>query len=238
VLLSLLSGKVVVYVLPLLAPLALLLALALRDAALPWARMWIAAGLLFLALAAVAAMAMRLLPPELASSVSVDGKLPGAEEVAAGFAVCGLALLLLRRRDARQVLMALALLTAMWALPAGVSLSPALDIIMSPRPQALILKEYAAKGFKPVSVDIYSGIYSYYFGGPIEEISSTAALRDELAAHDVVFAIKKRKWDSWADKPAEGLERVALQWLAGQDYYIVTRSGWPCNGWPGRTTTL
>ena len=38
----------------------------------------------------------------------------------------------------------------------------------------------------------------------------------------MVFAIKKRKWDSWADKPAQGLERVALQWLAGQDYYIVT----------------
>jgi len=222
VLLSLLSGKVVVYVLPLLAPLALLLALSLRDAALPWSRMWIAAGLMFLALAAVAAMATRLLPPELAAPVSVDGKLPGADEVAAGFAVCGLALLLLRRRDARQILMALALLTAMWALPAGVTLSPALDIIMSPRPQALILKEYAAKGYKPVSVDIYSGIYSYYFGGPIEEISSTTALKDELAAHDMVFAIKKRKWDSWADKPAQGLERVALQWLAGQDYYIVT----------------
>ncbi|OIO04348.1 MAG: hypothetical protein AUJ49_03055 [Desulfovibrionaceae bacterium CG1_02_65_16] len=222
VLLSLLSGKVVVYVLPLLAPLALLLALGLREAALPWRRMWIAAGALFVALGAAIYSATRFLPQQLAGSVCVDGQLPGAQEVAAGFACCGLALLLLRRRDARQILVALAMLTAMWALPAGVTLSPALDIIMSPRPQALILKEYAQKGFKPISVDIYSGIYSYYFGGPIEELSSLDALTGELTKGDVVFAIKKRKWDSWRNRPEAGLERVALQWLAGQDYYIVT----------------
>lgn len=222
VLLSLLSGKVVVYVLPLLAPLALLLALGLRNRpALPWRRMWIVAGVLFVGLAAAVYAATSFLPRELLSGVTVDGKLPGGEQVAMGFAGCGLALLLLRRRDAREVLAALAMLTAMWTLPAGLSLSPALDIIMSPRPQALILKEFAQKGYKPISVDIYSGIYSYYYGGPIEEISSLDALNEELTKNDVIFAIKKRKWDSWTNRPQIGLERVALQWLAGQDYYIV-----------------
>ncbi len=221
ILLSLLSGKVVVYVLPLLAPLALLLALGLRQSALPWRRLWILAGVLFVGLAAAAYSATRFLPPQLASSICIDGKLPGADQAAFGFAGCGLALLLLRRRDAREILTALAMLTAMWTLPAGLSVSPALDILMSPRPQALILKEFAQKGYKPISVDIYSGIYSYYFGGPIEEISSLDALTKELGKGDVVFAIKKRKWDSWTNRPQVGLERVALQWLAGQDYYIV-----------------
>ena len=58
-------------------------------------------------------------------------------------------------------------------------------------------------------------------GHAMEEISSLDALTDELAKGDVIFAIKKRKWDSWKNRPQTGLERVALQWLAGQDYYIV-----------------
>ncbi len=213
-LLSLLSGKVVVYILPQLAPLALLLALALADdqAPRPWQRLWTASGLLFLALAALTTQAERFLP--------VPIPLPGLWAVAGGFAACGLGLLLLRRQNARRVLPALALLTALWVQPASQSVAPALDAIMSPKPQADALKAYAAKGALPVAHDIYQGIYSYYLGGVVRETASFDVLEQLLAEQDVVLAIKKKHWDKWATRPGH-LVIVLEQWLAGQPYYVA-----------------
>jgi len=91
---------------------------------------------------------------------------------------------------------------------------------MSPKPQALVLKACAADGYTPVSVDIYSGIYSYYFGGPIREIASLDILDQELTARDTVLVIKKKKWDAWTARPA-GVVKIYEQWLAGQPYYVA-----------------
>ena len=217
-LLSLLSGKVVVYILPQLPPLALLLALALLDGAAPrpWRRLWTAAGLLFLALAGLTTQAGRFLPVPL----SETGGLPGTWAVAGGFAACGLGLLVLRGQDARRVLPALALLTALWVQPAAQVLSPRLDAIMSPKPQADVLKAYAAKGYLPVAHDIYQGIYSYYIGGVVRETAGFNILDQLVAGQDVVLAIKKKHWAAWSTRPRH-LEIVLEQWLAGQPYYVV-----------------
>jgi 4-amino-4-deoxy-L-arabinose transferase-like glycosyltransferase len=215
-LLSLLSGKVVVYLLPQLPPLALLLALGLLDQRLPWRRLWVAAALLFFVFAAVATQGERFLPVPL----SAEGGLPGALMVAAGFAACGLGLLVLRKQDSRHVLLALSLLTAAWVQPACRTLAPALDIIMSPKPQAMLLKIYKDLGYTPVAHDIYQGIYSYYLGGPILESANFEALDKFVAEQDVVLVIKKKKWDIWTTRPAHVL-KIYEQWLAGQPYYVA-----------------
>ena len=214
VLLSLLSGKVVVYILPQLAPLALLLALALLGdgAPRPWQRLWTAAGLLFLALAAATTQLERFLPAPL--------ELSGTWAVAGGFAACGLGLLLLRRQNARRVLPVLAVLTSLWVQPASQTLAPALDAIMSPKPQADALKAYAERGYLPVSHDIYQGIYSYYFGGVVRETAGFNILDQLVAQQDVVLAIKKKKWDTWDTRPRQ-MTIVLTQWLAGQPYYVA-----------------
>lgn len=221
-LLSLLSGKVVVYILPQLSPLALLLALALLEdeTPRPWQRLWTASGLLFLLLAAVTTQAERFLPVPMA--------LPGIWAVAGGFATCGLGLLLLRRQDARRVLPALALMTALWVQPACQTLAPQLDAIMSPKPQADVLKAYAAEGYLPVAHDIYQGIYSYYLGGVVRETASFDVLEQLLADQDVVLAIKKKHWAAWTTRPRH-LTIVLEQWLAGQPYYVAVsrRDGSP-----------
>lgn len=232
-LLSLLSGKVVVYILPQLAPLALLMAWALLDddqaSNYKWSRLWTLAGLLFLALAAVATQAERFLPAAntltesaLTGSgvINTPSPLPGVWPVAACFALLGAALLLLRKQNARRVLPALALLVTLWIQPAGLLLAPALDPIMSPKPQAMALKEYTAQGYLPVAHDIYQGIYSYYLGGVVTETNSYEALEKLLAEQNVVLAIKKKKWDAWESRPA-GLRIVLTQWLAGTAYHIV-----------------
>lgn len=216
VLLSLLSGKVVIYLLPQLMPLALLLALALQNSRLAWPRLWVAAALLFFALAGAASQAERFLP----APISPEGGLPGAYAVAGGFAACGLGLLLLCRQNTRHVLLALALLTAAWVQPAARVLSPSLDIIMSPKPQAMLLKSYAAQGYTPVAHDIYQGIYSYYLGGVIRETPAFDQLNELVATQDVVLVIKKKKWDIWAERP-EHMILVFEQWMAGQPYYVA-----------------
>ncbi len=236
-LLSLLSGKVVVYILPQLAPLALLMAWALledlqdddRPSNYQWSRLWTLAGLLFLALAAVTTQAERFLPAAntLTGSaltgfgvISTPSPLSGVWPVAACFALLGAALLLLRKQNARRVLPALALLVTLWIQPAGLLLAPALDPIMSPKPQAMALKEYTAQGYLPVAHDIYQGIYSYYLGGVVTETNSYEALEKLLAEQNVVLAIKKKKWDAWESRPA-GLRIVLTQWLAGTTYHIA-----------------
>lgn len=215
-LLSLLSGKVVVYLLPQLAPLALLLGLALLDASLPWRRLWTAAALLFFLLAAAVSQGARFLPVP----ITPEGDLPGAYAVAAGFAACGAGLLLLRKQDARHVLLALTLLTAAWVQPACRVLAPSLDSIMSPKPQAMLLQSYAERGYTPVAHDIYQGIYSYYIGGVLRETPAFDQLNQLVAEKDVVLVIKKKKWDVWAERP-EHMIKVFEQWMAGQTYYVA-----------------
>lgn len=213
-LLSLLSGKVVVYILPQLAPLALLLSLALLDdaASRPWQRLWTASGLLFLGLAIVTTQLERFLP--------VQMSLPGTWAVAGGFAACGAGLLGLRRQNPRRVLTALALLSALWVQPAAQVLSPELDALMSPKPQADMLKAYAARGYLPVAHDIYQGIYSYYLGGVVRETAGFNILDQLVADQDVVLAIKKKHWEKWDTRP-KNLTIVLEQWLAGQPYYVI-----------------
>jgi hypothetical protein len=97
---------------------------------------------------------------------------------------------------------------------------------MSPKPQADVLKAYAAKGYLPVAHDIYQGIYSYYIGGVVRETAGFDVLDPLVAEKDVVLAIKKKHWDKWETRPAH-MVIVLEQWLAGQPYYVAVsrRSG-------------
>jgi len=220
VLLSLLSGKVVVYILPQLAPLALLMAWGLLDEKLPWNRLWAASGLLFLGLAAASSQLERFLPVPAEELFGPGAQVPGKWAVVGCFAAMGAGLLLLRGQNARRVLPALAVLVTLWIQPAGLTLAPALDSIMSPKPQAEVLKTYVDQGYLPVSHDIYQGIYSYYINGVVAETNSFEALDSLVAENNVVLAIKKKKWDTWTTRPAD-MRIVLTQWLAGTTYYVA-----------------
>ncbi|MDP3428123.1 MAG: hypothetical protein Q8S17_12200, partial [Humidesulfovibrio sp.] len=95
-----------------------------------------------------------------------------------------------------------------------------LDAIMSPKPQADVLKAYAAKGYLPVAHDIYQGIYSYYIGEIVRETASFDVLDQLVADQDVVLAIKKKHWATWTTRP-QNQTIVLEQWLAGQPYYVI-----------------
>jgi len=217
VFLSSLSGKVLVYILPMFAPLAILTADALlRLDARRTARFWRLVAGLWLILGLGLILAGDLLP---FFPVPVRGLGLSACLLLAG----GAALLLSARHGSRAALLCSALALTIWLYPVGLLVAPSLDDALSPRRQAQIIRTYAEQGYAPMSYKVYSGIFTWYAGHNLAETGDPTQLRSWLDAADkAVLSIRRRHWDEWQDKPA-GLTVVDEQDIAGMDYLVVIK---------------
>lgn len=215
VLLSCLSGKVVIYVLPLFAPMAILTAHSLLE----WdarrrARLGTAFAAFFLLLGAAALLGNALVP----FPVHITGlPLTGGVLLATGAA-----LFLMRRRNARTLLLCLLLGVSLWIQTAARVTVPSLDVVMSPRQTGELMGRYIDQGFKPVAYDVYSGIFTWYAGKNILEIPKNfdrvQAVLDENP--DVVLVMKKKHWQEWDTRPSS-LRIVHEQFIADQPYLLL-----------------
>ncbi len=211
-LLSLLSGKVFVYILPLMAPLALLTADRILHTAAPLKGTWTTLAA-FLALVALGLLL-------------ADGLLPlpfAARGIAMASLILGLAgfgLYRLRLESPETPLVFLALMLVLWVQPLNLVTAPSLDSYMSPKRQGEIIRTYAEEGYAPIAYDIYSGIFTYYAGRDLIEVDKMDRLKKELEQHPkAVLVMRKKHWDAWQDRPA-GLIPVDERNLAGQIYVI------------------
>ncbi|MGE4551600.1 MAG: hypothetical protein AB7D57_00715, partial [Desulfovibrionaceae bacterium] len=230
-LLSLLSGKVFIYVLPLLAPLAALTAAGLAgldrteaadeedpaDAAERAARrartFTGAAGCWALLGLAVLALPWLLPFPAEPRGLWITGP---------ALLLAALLVYALRRAPARGVLLLMALAMTAWIQPAAGLTAASLDPQLSPRRQAELLGEYARQGYTPVAYDIYSGIYTYYAGTDILELPGNLnVLEQTLHSHPrVALAMKKKHFMAWEGRPTD-LHVVDEQWIADQPYLLL-----------------
>lgn len=215
-LLSAISIKLGIYLLPLLPPLAVLTAGALAgvsdDAR---RRIWTAIALGLTAAAVLLVVFVRWALPALTGA--------GVASAALMVAVA-LAVLALRRRGIEPALSALVLGLAVCANATLVLAGPGLDAVMSPRATAEVMRAYAAQGYLPVAHQMLPGIYTYYVGSPILETRRFAALSAVLHQHrKVVVAIGQRDWDRWTARP-EGLEIVHRQRLADTETLVFVRA--------------
>ncbi len=213
-LLSCLSGKVFVYVLPLLAPLALLAARELE--AMDWlkaGRFWMVLGGLLLALALALPVTEALVPlPVAPRGLALSFVL---------LAAAGAGVIALRRGGTRAPLLALALGLLLWSLPLHLITAPSLDTYMSPKRQGEIIKAYAAEGYTPLAFDIYSGIFTYYAGVNLLETSDLNVLIADLdRAPRAILVIRKKHWDAWQNRPSR-LVAFDEQNIAGQVYVLA-----------------
>eukprot|EP00828_Plagiopyla_frontata_P044039 TRINITY_DN7063_c0_g1_i1.p1 TRINITY_DN7063_c0_g1~~TRINITY_DN7063_c0_g1_i1.p1 ORF type:complete len:252 (+),score=109.49 TRINITY_DN7063_c0_g1_i1:81-836(+) len=127
------------------------------------------------------------------------------------------------RKSSRAGLLCAALALTAWLYPVGLLVAPSLDNAMSPKRQALIIGEYADKGYAPVAFKIYSGIFTWYAGHDLAETGDPEKLRAWLDEHDkAVLSIRRRHWDEWKDRP-ENLTVLDEQNIAGMDYLIVLK---------------
>ena len=215
-LLTVVSTKIVVYLLPIFAPLAILTArgfLSLSPA-LAGRFFGIVAGLYGL-LALVAPFA------EIANPWGL--RVQGLGLVCLALLALGASLFRLRH-SALPALAALVLGTILLIQPLGRLTLPSLDGAMSPRAQALLMKDYVSRGYAPAAFNTYAGIYTYYAGRDVFETQDRAALSRFLAEHPaVVLAMKEKDWLAWTERP-EGLNVVERQFLVDRPYVLAVRS--------------
>ncbi|MDR1946673.1 MAG: dolichyl-phosphate-mannose--protein mannosyltransferase [Desulfovibrio sp.] len=227
-LLSCLSGKILIYLLPVLPALSVLAARAALGARglgariLRWgmALQLLAAGALALAVSLVIFGHLNL--PEI---TGLPGRLP---EPGAGFLLVAVLLLLfgafiwtgLSSSRPEGVLLLMALACTGLGYPLGGMTAPAFDSVLSPKEQALIMRAYADKGYEIASCKVYDGIYSFYAGRPVRDLDSleeAAALAD---SGKLVLALSAKRLAEWNDKP-EQLKEVHRQWIENREYVLL-----------------
>ena len=120
-------------------------------------------------------------------------------------------------------LVALALAMTLVFLPMGLKTAPSLDAIMSPREQALHIKDWVAKGFAPASYRIYPGVYSYYAGALVPELKDLDQMRAFLAEHPKTVAVMpEKRWRQW-ENPPQGLRVVHTQRIVGDNFVLLVQ---------------
>jgi len=217
VLLSAVSSKIVVYLLPLFAPLAVIAAHALLELeGRRSRRVFLPMAVILGLLAAVLPFANHFHP----WPVRIEGL------GLAGGTLLLVAVLLGRfvPLDApRAALTYLVLALTLWLQPVGMFVVPSLDAIMSPKAQAELMGSYIDAGYTPLGYKLYSGTYTYYAGHDIRELDEMQDLERELALHpDVVLGMRRKYWDRWENRPVE-LRLVHEQWIADRPYVLAVK---------------
>lgn len=220
-LLSAVSIKLAVYLLPLYPALAALTARAwLGLADRPRKTLLYALGGLFLLLAAGLACANLLMP--------WPTPIPGLWLAAAAGAAAVLGVALCRfapRLSGRGGLLLLAAGVTAWLAPLALGVAPALDPVMSPKAQSELMGEFVRQGYEPMAFRIYSGTYTYYAGCDVFETQDLELL-DLRIRHEpkAVVGMQKRYWDEWKNRPA-GLRVAHEQRIVERAYVLAIKDG-------------
>lgn len=224
-LLSAVSIKLPVYLMPLLPPLAILMARGLMRLTPGRSRlMFRLFALLFAGIGGGLIYVQFFNNP-----FHVD--IGGWQYLAAIAALCAVILWKAAPRRAEGGLVLLTALVTAFILPLGIITAPSLDGIMSPKAQAVVMRSYIQNGFAPASYRIYSGTYTYYAKTNIFETNEWAELDDFVATHpDAVIAMRKKHWEEWAAKPGD-MEIVHRQMLVDpkpdNEYLLAVRRSTP-----------
>lgn len=231
-LLSAVSIKIVIYLLPLFPILAIITARCLLRLPATNSRVFyllVSLLLFILAVGLGGVAALPLLPG------SVRDALPPQAlallDIVAGAPVLGgvcliFALLLFKATDRSQprgALLTLVLFTTVFVQPMALYTAPSLDPVMSPKAQAEIIGAHAKEGYHPLSYRVYPGTYTFYAGTQLEEITQRdwALLDAALSAHPrAVIAMRLDDWEQWPNRPASARE-IQRQWIVDRQFVVV-----------------
>ena len=256
--LSALSGKVGIYTLPLYPFLAILTAQGALSMGPRRSRaFFLLLALLFFALAVVFGFAgayphiREYLPDAMDPEALFDMSKPAfASALEYVLTLKGLpiltglclvfALLLgkgVRRAVPGGAMLVLALCVTALVQPLALVTAPSLDTLMSPKPQADIMRDYAAKGYHVTAFYVTTGTYTYHMGGVVDEINEWEELAERLEAYpELVVATRLRRWNEWQEKPElhpEAFRVVNTQWIAERQYVVLVRDASGGNGESG-----
>ncbi|WP_461209091.1 ArnT family glycosyltransferase [Desulfocurvus sp. DL9XJH121] len=217
ILLSSLSTKIVVYLLPLFPPLALLTARALlgmNETGVRRLYLWIGGLFAFMALS---------LP---FGNYFVDWpiEIKGLWWMALASALAAAILIrFARTMSPGGALLVLALVVTAWIQPLTQITLPSLDGAMSPKAQAETMGNYIDRGYTPVAYNIYSGVYTYYCGHNILETQDLELIeRMTREQPRLVLGMQRKYWDAWENRPPS-LRVVHEQWIVDRPYVLAVQ---------------
>ncbi|CCO22134.1 ArnT family glycosyltransferase [Maridesulfovibrio hydrothermalis] len=220
VLLTCLSIKVLIYILPLFAPLAMLTAKGLlgengKAPVINSKRLWIGIASVYLTFAVAAPFAEVFFP--------FDFALKGLSFTVLILGLGGLALLAVKTSGGKMGLLVMVATMVLWIQPLALQTLPSLDPLMSPRQTGEMMKGYVEQGSYPLAHKIYSGIFSYYAGTNIHETSDLAEIESILAEKDdVILVMQKKYYDRWDNRP-ENITVINEQFISDRPYLLIKK---------------
>ncbi|WP_051257667.1 ArnT family glycosyltransferase [Desulfovibrio cuneatus] len=227
-LLSLLSGKIVIYFLPALPALAILAARAVLGFGPMGAAMLRYAMAVFMAVAGVAGVVGTLmlygtLPMPALGNLPAWHIPPNVFFFAVSLLFLGAAALLvfgLGSNRPEGVLLLMTLCATLASYPLAKYVAPAFNAILSPKPIAQTLKSYVEAGYMAFTHNDYGGTYTFYAEQVVPEISLENLAQKAEQGTRVVVAMKRKRFDKWADKPA-CFTPVYEQWIENSRYVLA-----------------
>lgn len=211
--LSLLDGKVGVYVLPILVQVSLLIGALLASGFVP--RAWVGVAAI-MAIFGAALMAFSF--SEEAAAYQLGALLCG------GLLVVLAGLLVWLRKAGHAALLVQSAVMVGWSLLLAAVLLPGLNESASTRITAEHLGRLAENGYTPVAYRTYPGIFSYYAGRDVVQIDNRNDLAALIASDSaIVIAGRKRHLDELDLMGFELLDSREINGAGGR-YEVVSRS--------------
>lgn len=215
IVLSLVSSKMLVYLLPLFGPLSLMLALHLdRLDSTQFKRLFQLIGILLAVTGIALFFANRFHP----WPTTLQGLVPTGTLLL----LLGTTMLCIPWRSLLPGLLTLAVGLSLVVNVVGFLILPSVDPFMTPKAQAQILGDHIRQGYTAVSYKVYSGTYSFYAQADILETNDRTELKGILDSHEkVIIALRLKDWDRWPDRP-DRLHPIHTQWIVSQQYILAT----------------
>ena len=223
-LLSLLSGKILIYFLPALPALAILAARAILMIGSTQAGLFRRCMALLMLISAVAlvlaALALFGLLPAPDMAGLPQWKLPtnGAFFIVAAILllVSGLLWTALRSNRPEGTLLVMALAAAALGYPLAGMVAPSFDAVLSPKAQALLMRAYIQDGYAPASYKVYGGTYTFYAGHAVPSLEQLPA----SGADKMVIGMQRSRLKEWENKP-DCFKEVHSQWIETREYVLL-----------------
>ncbi|EPR34803.1 dolichyl-phosphate-mannose-protein mannosyltransferase family protein [Alkalidesulfovibrio alkalitolerans DSM 16529] len=223
VLLSAVHTKIVIYALPLFAPAAILVAMAIMDMPEEKSRRFWGLTAVVMGLIALAVPVFEVASPW---PIPVGGTGLAFLCLAATAGAVWLA----RGMDSQLPAFVLALGVTLTLFPVGRLTIPTLDPAMSPKAQAETMGMYASAGFAPAAFNVYPGIYQYYLRpftpqGLYMETKDEAVLEQFLADNPkAAVVLRTRDFERLRERFAT-LRPVQEQWIVDRPYVLAIQGG-------------
>lgn len=231
------SDKLPIYLLPLFGPLAVLASRAVlqfgRTQSMILQRLF---GLTFFLAALVFVLVPVYFSQELPSVLSWIARigLPAWHVDIQGAYAIAAALMLgtcffvgtVNSRRPEALLIIPVIITVLMAYPLATMSGPSLDKVLSPKESSEKIKDYADKGYYPVSFKVPKGVFAYYAGMPVQDSDDWSYLDMVFKNRDkVVVVMDAERWEGWSTNP--GVKEVDRFWLASNQYVLLLHDNTP-----------